>query len=163
MPYSAEEPNPRCPRGGPLCRGDQLSGWRSGQASTSLTKLNLGSCMQPRRLVGSQTKQPPCFLLLARKRPPKKTTYCTSRFREETDLSSLAGASSASVFATRGLDVRKEPDSPYRCKKGSAKSKRRKKNDGQSKMGTQIHTRKMTTKTYKLMHHLILAASPYFR
>ena len=36
---------------------------------------------------------------------------------EETDRSSVVGASSARVFATRGLDVRKAPDSPKRFKR----------------------------------------------
>ena len=44
----------------------------------------------------------------------------TSRTKQETDLSSVAGAPSARVFATRGLDIRKEPDSAERLKKSSS-------------------------------------------
>ena len=43
----------------------------------------------------------------------------TSRNREDADLSSVAGASSARVSATRGLRVSKERDSPVVFKKGS--------------------------------------------
>ena len=62
---------------------------------------------------------------------------CTSRTKQETDLSSLAGAPGVRVFATRGLRVRKEPDSAERLKKPFLKSKRRKKSYGRFKMGTQ--------------------------
>ena len=41
----------------------------------------------------------------------------TSRTKQESDLSSLAGAPGARVFATRGLRVRKELASAERAKK----------------------------------------------
>ena len=59
----------------------------------------------------------------------KRTTLSsrTSRTKQETDLSSLAGAPGVRVFATRGLRVRTERDLPVRVKKKSAKSKRNEK------------------------------------
>ena len=40
----------------------------------------------------------------------------TSRTKQETDLSSVASSPGVRVFATRGLRVRKERDSPVRVK-----------------------------------------------
>ena len=65
---------------------------------------------------------------------PHQHLHCTSRTKQEPDLSSLAGAPGVRVFATRGLRVRRELDSAERAKKVPAKSKRRKKSYGRFKM-----------------------------
>ena len=83
---------------------------------------------------------PPCQpAVLATSKFHGAVSHATSRTKQETDLSSLAGAPSDRVFATRGLRDRKTPEVAVGVKKVLAKSKRRKKSYGRFKTGTKNH------------------------